>query len=58
MVWIYNISRVIKYIVADALSRLSMNGNQETTRESTYEKEILLEIIETKEISEGISLLT
>ena len=30
-----------KNIVADALSRLPLNGNQETTQDPTYKKEIL-----------------
>ena len=30
-----------KNISADALSRLTMNGNQETTQETTYNKDIV-----------------
>ena len=30
-----------KNIVADALSRLPLNGNQETTQKSIYKKEIV-----------------
>ena len=33
-----------KNILADALSRLPFNGNQETTQKSTYQKEIVSEI--------------
>ena len=33
-----------KNIVADPLSRLPLNGNQETTKKSTYKKEIVSEI--------------
>ena len=40
--------------MADALSRLPLNGNQETTQESTYKKKIVSEINDTKEIPEGI----
>ena len=34
--------------LAHALSRFPINGNQETTHESTYKKEILSEIDDTK----------
>ena len=37
-------------IVADALSIFPSNGNQETTQRPTYQKEILSEINDTKEI--------
>ena len=40
--------------MADALSRLPLNGNQETTQESTYKKKIVSEINDTKEIPEGV----
>ena len=40
-------------MVADGLSRISLNGNQETTQNSTYQQEILSEINDTKEIPEG-----
>ena len=51
MVQIYNISMVRK-IVADALSRLTLNGNQETTWRKTYKKENVSEINYTKELPE------
>ena len=38
----------------DALSIFSINGNQETTHESTYQKEIVSEINDTKELPECI----
>ena len=44
MVKIENISKVRKYIVADALSILSFNLNQETTQKFTYQKEIVPKI--------------
>ena len=37
-----------KHIVADVLSRFTMNKNQETTQESTYEKEIMQDINDTE----------
>ena len=40
-------------IVADALSRLPLNGNQNTTQRSTYHKEIVSEINDIKELPEG-----
>ena len=49
----------IKYIkgdknkVIDALSRLPLNGTQETTKKYTYKKEIVSEINDIKEIPEG-----
>ena len=43
-----------KNIVADALSIFPINSNQETTQESTYKKELLSEINDTKEFPEGI----
>ena len=50
-------SRYIIYqrlkIVADALSRLALNGDQETTQKSTYKKEIVSEINDIKLIPEG-----
>ena len=33
--------KVEKNIVADAISRSQLNGNQETTQKSTYQKEIM-----------------
>ena len=42
-----------KNIVADAISRFPLNGNQETTQKSTYQREIVSEINDTKEILEG-----
>ena len=47
----YNISMVRK-ILADALSRLTLNGNQETTRRKTYQQENVSEINYTKELPE------
>ena len=41
-----------KNIVADAISRFPLNGNQETTQKSTYQREIVSEINDTKEIPE------
>ena len=40
--------------MADALSIFPMNGNQETTQESTYEKEIVSEIKNIEELPEII----
>ena len=42
-----------KNIVADALSRFPLNGNQETAQKSTYQQEIVSEINDIREISEG-----
>ena len=42
-----------KNIVAEALSILTINSNQETTQESTHRKEIVSEIIDNKELPEG-----
>ena len=53
MVKIYNISKVIIYLVADAISRLPLNGNQETSQRSTYQQEIVSEINYIEEIPEG-----
>ena len=41
-----------KKIISDAISRLSFNGNQETTQKSTYQKEIVSEINDIKELPE------
>ena len=41
MVRVYNISKAIKNIIVDVLSIFPVNGNQETTQESTYNKEIV-----------------
>ena len=40
--------------MAYALSRLHINGNQDTTHESTYKKEIVWGINDTKKLLEGI----
>ena len=45
---IYNIYNV-KKIVADTLSRFTINRNQETTQEYTYKKETMSEINDTEE---------
>ena len=42
-----------KNIVSDALSRLAINGNQDTTHESMYTMETMSELYNTKELSEG-----
>ena len=42
-----------KNIVADALSRLPLNGNQETTQKSVYQQELVSEINDIEEIPEG-----
>ena len=39
--------------MADTLSRLTLNGNQDTTHNSTYQQEIVSEINDTEEIPEG-----
>ena len=44
-----------KNIVADTLSRLTINANQETTQESIYKNEIVSEIDDTKELPDGNS---
>ena len=44
-----------KNIVAYGLSRIPLNGNQETTQNSTYQLGIVSEINYIKEISEGTS---
>ena len=38
-----------------ALSIFPLNGNQDTTQESTYKREILSEINDTEEFPEGVS---
>ena len=40
-------------MLVDALSRLPLNGNEETTQKSTYQNEILSEINDIEELSEG-----
>ena len=45
--------KVENNIVADGLSRIPLNGNQETTQKSTYQQEIVSEINDIKEILEG-----
>ena len=39
-------------MVAGALSILPLNGNQETTQKSTYQKQIMSEINDIKELTE------
>ena len=48
--------KVEKNIVEDALSILSLNGNQETTQEYTYESEIVFN--DNKESPKGILIIT
>ena len=43
----------MKYIVVDALSIFPFNGDQETTHNSTYQKEIVSKINDIKEIPES-----
>ena len=42
-----------KNIVSDALSRIPLNGNEENTQKSIYQKEIMSEINDTEELPEG-----
>ena len=42
-----------KNIVAEVISRIPFNGNQETTQKSTYQNEILSKINDVKELPEG-----
>ena len=42
-----------KYIVSDALSIFPFNGNQDSSQNSTYQKEIVPEINDIEEIPEG-----
>ena len=42
-----------KNIVADALSMIPLNGNQETTQKSTYQKEVFSETNDIKALPEG-----
>ena len=44
-----------KNIVADVLSRFTINGNQETTQESIYKKGTVPKTNETEDITGGIS---
>ena len=44
--------KVKKNMVEDALSRSPLNGDQETTQKSSYKKETVTEINDTKEITE------
>ena len=46
-----------KNIVADALSRFPINGNQDTTHESTYTTENMSELYDIEELPEGKFLL-
>ena len=41
-----------KNIVADSLSRFTINRNQETAQDSTYKKDIVSEINNTEELSD------
>ena len=43
--------------MADTLSRFTLNRNQETTNKSTYQKEIVSEINDTEETTEGTFLI-
>ena len=52
MIQIQSISKVRKYIFADAISILLLNGNQ-TTHNYTYQQEIVSEINNKEEIPEG-----
>ena len=45
-----------KNIVAGVLSRSTLNGNQETTQDSTHKKKLVSEINDNEELHEGISL--
>ena len=45
-----------KNIVTDSLSRFPITGNKETTHDSTYKQEIVLENNDTKELVEDISI--
>ena len=42
-----------KHILADARSRLTLNGNQETTHKSIYQQGIVSEINDIEELLEG-----
>ena len=42
-----------KNTISDALSRLALNGNEETTQKSTYQEEIVSEINDIEELPEG-----
>ena len=48
------ISKVSKGLEARMLELLSINGNQETTQEPTYKKELVSEINDTEGLPEGI----
>ena len=45
--------KVKKNIVAYTLSTLPLNGNQETTQNSTYQQEVVPEINDIEKIPEG-----
>ena len=49
MTWILSISQVRKW-AAEYFSRLSDNGNQDITHESTYATETMLELYNIKEL--------
>ena len=49
----YIIYQMWENIVSDALSRISLNGNQYTTQKSTYQKKIMSEIDDIEELPEG-----
>ena len=40
-------------MVTDRLSRIPLNGNEDTTHKSTYQQEIVSEINDTEELPEG-----
>ena len=47
-----------KYIVTDSLSRLTINGNQETTHESTYKSKLYQKSMTPKNYLKMFFLLT
>ena len=49
----YKIYQRWQNIVSDVLSRIPLNGNQETTQNSTYQKEIVSEINDIEELPKG-----
>ena len=49
----YRIYQRWENIVADTLSKIPLNGNQETTQKSTYQKEIMSENNDIEELPEG-----
>ena len=47
--------KVEKYMVDEKLSRIPLNGNQETTQKFTYAKEIVSEFYDIKKLTEDVS---